>query len=52
VRAFGQELLEPRARLRNSIRTRDADGIEAARASRFEQGCLDAGRIVQKSRSV
>jgi hypothetical protein len=52
MRALGEELLEPRLRQRCGVGPRDANHVEAAGSRGFDQGCLDAGRIVQKSRSV
>ena len=50
VRAFGEELLEPRLGVRRGIGPRDADGVEAVLARGFDQRGFDGGGIVQKSR--
>jgi hypothetical protein len=50
--AVGQELPQPLERLRNRIRLRDADEIEAIVSSGTYERCLERGRIGQKSRSA
>ncbi len=50
VRAFGEELLEPRLGLRRGIGPRHADGVEAVLARGFDQRGFERGGIVQKSR--
>jgi hypothetical protein len=37
---------------RRRVRPRDADHVEAAGAGRLDQRCLEAGGVVQKSRSA
>jgi hypothetical protein len=49
MRAGGKELPQSRRRLRNRIRPRDADGIEALRTGGLGQRDLGRGRR-QKSR--
>jgi hypothetical protein len=51
VRAFGQEGAQPLGRLRNGIRPRDADDVEALGASARDQRRFDRLRC-QKSRSA
>jgi hypothetical protein len=41
---------QPRLRIGNGVRARDADRIEALRARRFDQRRFDGGRRSQKSR--
>jgi hypothetical protein len=50
MRARGNELLEPRFRLRRGIGPRDADHGEAARAGFIDERGLELCRIAQKSR--
>jgi hypothetical protein len=52
MRAFGDELREPRLGFRRRIRARDAERIEAAGARLVGERRLDLLRIVQKSRSA
>jgi hypothetical protein len=52
VGAFGEEMPQPLGRLRNRVRPRDADGIEANLARGARERCFERRRIVQKSRSA
>jgi hypothetical protein len=48
--ALLKELRQPFRRLRDRVRPRDADDIEAMGARRLYQRRLEAGRVIQKSR--
>jgi hypothetical protein len=50
--AFGEELAQPLRRLRDRIRPRDADRIEALVARSLDERGLERRAIVQKSRSA
>ena len=50
--ALGQELLQPFRRLRDRVRPRDADGVEAVVARGAHERGFQRGRIAQKSRSA
>jgi hypothetical protein len=52
VRALGEELLEPPGRLRDGIRPRDPDHVEAVIAGGGGECSLERGGVVQKSRSA
>ena len=52
VRAFGEKAREPLLRLRDRVRPRDADDVEALRARLRSKRGLQRGWIVQKSRSA
>jgi hypothetical protein len=49
--AFGQELVQPLRRLRDRIRPRDADHVEAMVARGLHERRLERCAIAQKSRS-
>jgi hypothetical protein len=52
MRALGEKAREPRLRIGNGLRARDADGIEAARLRFADERLPNVSRIVQKSRSA
>jgi hypothetical protein len=52
VRAIGKEAFEPRFQFRRSVRFRNAERIETARAGLFGERGPDRGGFAQKSRSA
>jgi hypothetical protein len=52
MEALGDEARERVRRVRNGIRPRNGDGVEAAKASLLDERALERDRIVQKSRSA
>jgi hypothetical protein len=50
--AFGEELAQPLRRLRDRVRPRDADRIEALVARGSRERRLERYGVVQKSRSA
>jgi hypothetical protein len=52
VSACGQEMLQPLQRLRDRVRPRDPDRVEAVLARSFRQRRLERCRVAQKSRSA
>jgi hypothetical protein len=52
VGALGQEMLQPFQRLRDGVRPRDADDVEAVVARGLYERGLERYRIGQKSRSA
>jgi hypothetical protein len=52
VCAIGEEAFEPRFQFRRSVRIRNAERIESARARLFGERGPDRGGFTQKSRSA
>jgi hypothetical protein len=52
VRTLGEEAAQLRERLRDRVRPRDADGVEAVRAGDTRERLLERRAVAQKSRSA